>query len=119
MALLFHGISFIIFFMLYLLIWNEISTVPFLTCLLYSSLFLISVPRVFLRTYFAGRGRPVQLPVHINHFPRHIPEQQLVTSPRFLIFVRGILPMGAVYTEFFFIMSSCKTSIILSFQFPF
>ena len=65
-----------------------------------------SVPLVFLGASFAVRGRPVKLPVRTNHIPRHIPKQQFVTSPRFLNFVSGMVPIENVYTEFFFIMSS-------------
>ena len=68
--------------------------------------FWISVPLVFLRAYFAVRGKPVKLPVRTYHIPRHITEQHFVLSPRFLYFVSGIVPFGAVYTETFFIMSS-------------
>lgn len=108
-ALLFPGITFIVFFMLNLLIWGQKSSgaVPFTTMFALLVLwFGISVPLVFLGAYFAVRGKPVELPVRTNHIPRQIPEQQFVASPRFLCLLSGIVPFCAVYTELFFIMSS-------------
>ena len=78
------------------------GAVPFTTMFALLVLwFGISVPLVF-----TVRGTPVKLPVRTKNIPRHIPEKQFVLSPRFLYFVCGIVPFGAVYTEFFFIMSS-------------
>ena len=72
-----------------LFIWKRRSSgaVPFAT--MFSLLVLgfgFSVPLVFLGAYFAVQGKPVELPVRTNHIPRHIPEQQFVTSPCFCVF---------------------------------
>ena len=103
------GIIFIVFFMLDLLIWGRRSSgaVPFTTMFALLVLWLgISVTFVFLGAYFAVRRKPVKLPVRTYHIPQHFPGQQFVLSQRFFYSVSGIVPFGAVYTEFCFILSS-------------
>mmetsp|Transcript_12740 Transcript_12740/g.17802 ORF Transcript_12740/g.17802 Transcript_12740/m.17802 type:complete len:644 (+) Transcript_12740:2-1933(+) len=108
-AITFPGICFIIFFILNMLVWGEKSTgaVPFSTLVTLIVLwFGISVPLVYLGSYFAfkrGRPKPVKEPTLI---PTHIPPQQWYLSSVLSIFVGGILPFGACFIEIFFIMSS-------------
>merc|ERR1739845_130392 len=108
-AFLYPGIFFTIFFILNLFIWGEKSSgaVPFTTMFALLVLwFGISVPLVFLGSYFGFRKTTIELPVRTNQIPRQIPEQPWFIHPVFTACVGGILPFGAVFTELFFIMSS-------------
>ena len=68
--------------------------------------FGISVPLVFLGSYFGYRRKNVEFPVRINQIPRQVPEQVWYMQPAFSIIVGGVLPFGAVFIELFFILSS-------------
>merc|ERR1711953_1528503 len=100
---------FVIFFVLNLLIWGQKSSgaVPFTTMFALLVLwFGISVPLVFLGSYFGFRKEPMDLPVRTNQIPRQIPAQPWFVQPVFTALIGGVLPFGAVFTELFFIMSS-------------
>ncbi|KAH7281887.1 hypothetical protein KP509_35G001000 [Ceratopteris richardii] len=108
-ALVFPGIVFCIFFILNCLIWGEKSSgaVPFGT--MFALVFLwfgISVPLVFIGSYFGFKKAPIEDPVRTNKIPRQIPEQAWYMQPIFSILVGGILPFGAVFIELFFILTS-------------
>jgi len=108
-ALLYPGFIFGIFFVLNLLIWGEKSSgaVPFTTMFALLVLwFGISVPLVFLGSYFGMRRQPIELPVRTTMVPRQIPAQPWFIRPQFMALVGGVMPFGAVFTELFFIMSS-------------
>merc|ERR1719229_1792816 len=108
-AFLYPGIFFGIFFVLNLFIWGQKSSgaVPFTTMFALLCLwFGISVPLVFLGSYFGFRKANIELPVRTNQIPRQIPEQPWFVKPVFTCMVGGILPFGAAFTELFFIMSS-------------
>merc|ERR1719453_640372 len=108
-AFLYPGIFFGIFFVLNLLIWEQKSSgaVPFTTMFALLVLwFGISVPLVFLGSYFGFRKAAIELPVRVNQIPRQIPAQPWFVRPIFTSLVGGVLPFGAVFTELFFIMSS-------------
>merc|ERR1719401_1555205 len=108
-AFLFPGIFFTIFFILNLFIWGQKSSgaVPFTTMFALLVLwFGISVPLVFLGSYFGFRKPATTLPVRTNQIPRQIPAQPWFIQPLFTSLVGGVLPFGAVFTELFFIMSS-------------
>merc|ERR1711933_655517 len=108
-AFLYPGIIFVIFFVLNLLIWEQKSSgaVPFTTMFALLVLwFGISVPLVFLGSFFGFRKDAIELPVQTNKIPRQIPAQPWFINPLFTCMVGGILPFGAVFTELFFIMSS-------------
>ena len=68
--------------------------------------FGISVPLVFLGSYFGYRRKNADFPVRINQIPRQVPEQVWYMQPAFSIIVGGVLPFGAVFIELFFILSS-------------
>ena len=68
--------------------------------------FGISVPLVFLGSYFGYRRKNVDFPVRVNQIPRQVPEQVWYMQPAFSIIVGGVLPFGAVFIELFFILSS-------------
>uniref|UniRef100_A0A7S0WU25 Transmembrane 9 superfamily member n=1 Tax=Pyramimonas obovata TaxID=1411642 RepID=A0A7S0WU25_9CHLO len=108
-AFLFPSIVFVVFFFLNLLIWGQKSSgaVPFGT--LFALFFLwfgISVPLVFIGSYFGHKKPAVEDPVRTNKIPRQIPEQAWYMQPFFTILVGGILPFGAVFIELFFILTS-------------
>eukprot|EP00195_Chlamydomonas_chlamydogama_P006578 CAMPEP_0202903266 /NCGR_PEP_ID=MMETSP1392-20130828/23330_1 /ASSEMBLY_ACC=CAM_ASM_000868 /TAXON_ID=225041 /ORGANISM="Chlamydomonas chlamydogama, Strain SAG 11-48b" /LENGTH=640 /DNA_ID=CAMNT_0049590357 /DNA_START=131 /DNA_END=2053 /DNA_ORIENTATION=+ len=108
-ALLFPGSCFVIFFALNLLIWGQKSSgaVPFGT--LFALCFLwfgISVPLVFVGSYFGYKKTAPEDPVRTNKIPRQIPEQPWYMNPVFSCLVGGVLPFGAVFIELFFILTS-------------
>lgn len=108
-AFVFPGVVFCIFFFLNCLIWGEKSSgaVPFGT--MFALVFLwfgISVPLVFIGSYFGFKKAAIEDPVRTNKIPRQIPEQAWYMRPAFSILVGGILPFGAVFIELFFILTS-------------
>jgi len=108
-AFMFPGAFFSVFFVLNLFIWGQKSSgaVPFTTMFALLVLwFGISVPLVFLGSYFGFRKPATTLPVRTNQIPRQIPAQPWFIQPLFTSLVGGVLPFGAVFTELFFIMSS-------------
>lgn len=68
--------------------------------------FGISVPLVFLGSYFGYRKPPPEHPVRTNQIPRQVPHQVWYMHPVFCILIGGILPFGAIFIEVFFILSS-------------
>lgn len=109
-ALLFPGITFGTFFVLNLFVWGEKSSgaVPFFTLVALLVLWLgISLPLVYLGSYFAFKKPAIDPPVKVNNLCRLLlPEQSWYTSPTLSILVGGVLPFAAVFIEIFFIMSS-------------
>lgn len=108
-AMLFPGVAFSVFFILNLLIWGQKSSgaVPFGTLFLLCFLwFGISVPLVFVGSYFGYKKPPPEDPVRTNKIPRQIPEQPWYMNPVFSCLVGGVLPFGAVFIELFFILTS-------------
>jgi len=108
-AFLFPGIVFGVFCFLNTLVWGEKSSgaVPFGTFFVLVFLwFGISVPLVFMGSYFGFKKEPIEDPVRTNKIPRQIPEQPWYMSPAFSVFIGGILPFGAVFIELFFILTS-------------
>ncbi|KAK9802909.1 hypothetical protein WJX73_005351 [Symbiochloris irregularis] len=108
-ALLFPGTVFAIFLALNFLVWGQKSSgaVPFGT--LFALCFLwfgISVPLVFVGSYFGYKKPAPEDPVRTNKIPRQIPEQAWYMNPLFSILIGGILPFGAVFIELFFILTS-------------
>lgn len=109
-ALFFPGIVFTVFFILNLFVWGEKSSgaVPFATLVALLVLWLgISVPLVYLGSYFAFKKPVAEPPVKVNNIPRMLlPDQAWYTQPFLSIMVGGVLPFGGVFIEIFFIMSS-------------
>ncbi len=103
------GSIFGIFFFINLFIWGEKSSgaVPFLTLLALIALwFGVSVPLVFVGSYFAFKKPVEEPPVSVNQIPRQIPEQVWYLSPVFSVLMGGVLPFGAVFIELFFILTA-------------
>jgi transmembrane 9 superfamily protein 2/4 len=108
-ALMFPGVTFLVFFVLNLVIWGEKSSgaIPFGT--LFALCFLwfgISVPLVFVGSYFGYKQPAPEDPVRTNKIPRQIPEQPWYMNAVFSCLVGGVLPFGAVFIELFFILTS-------------
>ncbi|KAH7288215.1 hypothetical protein KP509_31G017400 [Ceratopteris richardii] len=108
-ASLFPAVVFTIFFVLNALIWGEKSSgaVPFGT--MFALVFLwfgISVPLVFVGSYFGHKKPAIEDPVRTNKIPRQVPEQAWYMKPVFSVLIGGILPFGAVFIELFFILTS-------------
>jgi transmembrane 9 superfamily protein 2/4 len=97
-AFMFPGVIFGMFFILDLLIWGQKSSgaVPFGTlvaiCFLW---FGVSVPLVFVGSYFGFKKPAPEDPVRTNKIPRQIPEQPWYMHPVFSCLVGGVLPFGA------------------------
>lgn len=108
-AVFFPGTCFAVFFGLNLLVWSQESSgaVPFGTLVALLVLwFGISVPLVYVGSYFAFKQPPHQPPVSVNHIPRMVPPQAWFMHPYLSVLIGGVLPFGAVFIEIFFIMSS-------------
>lgn len=108
-ALYFPGVCFCIFFCLNFLVWGQKSSgaVPFGTLFVLCFLwFGISVPLVFVGSYFGYKSPAYEDPVRTNKIPRQIPEQPWYMNPVFSVLIGGILPFGAVFIELFFILTS-------------
>lgn len=108
-AFAFPGTVYGIAFILNLFVWKKKSSlaVPIGTMLLLFALwFGISVPLVFLGSYFGFKKDEIRHPVRVNNIPRQVPAQPWYLHPIPSILVGGILPFGAVFIELFFIMSS-------------
>lgn len=108
-ALLYPGSIFGILFTLNLLLWVQGSSgaIPFGA--LFTLLFLwfcVSVPLVFLGSFFGYKREVVTFPVRTNQIPRAIPTQPWYVNPILTFLLAGILPFGAVSVELFFIMSA-------------
>lgn len=74
-ALLFPGVASVVFMLLNLLVWGELSSgaVPFSTLFALSFLwFGVSVPLVFTGSYFGFKKPPVDDPVRTNKIPRQV-----------------------------------------------
>eukprot|EP00002_Diphylleia_rotans_P003256 TRINITY_DN1221_c0_g4_i3.p1 TRINITY_DN1221_c0_g4~~TRINITY_DN1221_c0_g4_i3.p1 ORF type:complete len:241 (-),score=47.18 TRINITY_DN1221_c0_g4_i3:442-1164(-) len=108
-AVFYPGVVFMIFFVLNFFIWGKKSSgaIPFGTLLSLLGLwFGVSVPLVFLGSYFGYRKKAIENPVRTTQIPRQIPEQVWYMQPTVSILMGGILPFGAVFIELFFILSS-------------
>ena len=108
-AFLFPGVAFGIFFVLNLFIWGQKSSgaVPFGTlCALCLLWFGISVPLVFVGSYFGFKKDAIEHPVRTNKIPRQVPPQPWYMHPAISVLIGGILPFGAVFIELFFILTS-------------
>ncbi len=108
-ALAFPGAVFSIFFGVNLVLWHEGSSgaVPFGT--LFALLLLwfgVSVPLVFLGSYFGLKKERIEHPVRTNQIARQVPEQPWYMAPWVAFLVGGVLPFGAVCIELFFIMAA-------------
>ena len=108
-AFLFPGVVFTVMLALNVVLWSRGSTgaIPFTA--FFSLLFLwfcVSVPLVFLGSFFGYKRESVTFPVRTNQIPRAIPQQAWYQHPAIAALLGGILPFGAVSVELYFIMSA-------------
>eukprot|EP01039_Chlorochromonas_danica_P004568 gene4568-5008_t len=108
-AFLYPGIVFTILFALNLMFWTQGSSgaIPFSA--FFTLLFLwfcVSVPLVFLGSFFGYKKETPSFPVRTNLIPRAVPQQAWYMSPFITCAVSGILPFGACSVELYFIMSA-------------
>ncbi|XP_033638145.1 transmembrane 9 superfamily member 2-like [Asterias rubens] len=108
-CVLIPGLIFTIVFILNLLLWAKQSSaaIPFTTLVaLLAMWFGVSVPLVFVGSYFGFKKRPIEFPVRTNQIPRQIPEQSFYTRPFPGIIMGGVLPFGCIFIQLFFILNS-------------
>merc|ERR1711998_589740 len=108
-AFLVPSIIALTFFVLDMVLWSQKSSgaIPFTTMLAITLLwFCISVPLVFLGSYFGFKAAPIENPCKTNLIGRAIPPQTWYMHPLFSFVIGGLLPFGVVFIELFFIMSS-------------
>ena len=108
-AFFYPGVIFTLLGGLNLVLWMEGSSgaLPFAT--FFTLLFLwfcVSVPLVFLGSFFGYKRESMKFPVRTNQIPRSIPVQVWYMNPIITSLVGGILPFGAVSVELYFIMSA-------------
>lgn len=108
-AFLYPGTVFSILFLLNLMLWIKGSSgaIPFSA--FFTLLFLwfcVSVPLVFIGSFFGYRREVRTFPVRTNQIPRSIPVQPWYFNMIVTCLVGGVLPFGAVSVELYFIMSA-------------
>ena len=108
-AFLYPSVIFSVFFLLNLVLWAEGSSGAISFETFFTLLFLwfcVSVPLVFLGSFFGYKRETVTFPTRTNQIPRSIPTQAWYLHPVITCLIGGILPFGAVSVELFFIMSA-------------
>jgi transmembrane 9 superfamily member 2/4 len=108
-AFFFPGVVFVVYFTLNFALLMEGSSGATPLSTFFTLLFLwfcVSVPLVFIGSYFGYRAEVPTHPVRTNQIPRLIPTQQWYLHPFITIALGGILPFGAVSVELFFILSA-------------
>lgn len=86
---------------------HSTDAVPFTTMFVLVLLwFGVSVPLVFLGSYFGYKKPTLEYPVVTSSIPREIPEQPWYLGPYVTTFIGGILPYLAAFVELYFILSS-------------
>jgi len=105
----FPSLTFSVFFLVDMVAVAHHSTdaVPFTTMFVLVLLwFGVSVPLVFLGSYFGYKKPTLEYPVVTSSIPREIPEQPWYLGPYVTTFIGGILPYLAAFVELYFILSS-------------
>ena len=108
-AFLYPGMVFTVFFVLNLVLWREGSSSALDFPTFFTLLFLwfcVSVPLVFLGSFFGYKREVIAHPVRTNLIPRQIPPQAWYMHPVLTSALGGILPFGALSVELYFIMSA-------------
>lgn len=108
-AFLYPSVIFAVFFGLNMVLYYEGSSGTIALPTFFTLLFLwfcVSVPLVFLGSFFGYKREVVQHPVRINLIPRQIPAQAWYMHPILTTALGGILPFGALSVELYFIMSA-------------
>jgi transmembrane 9 superfamily protein 2/4 len=108
-AFLFPGVVFSIFLALNAAVAARGSTLALPVGYFFLLIFLwfgISVPLVFVGSYFGYKKPAIEHPVRTNIIARGVPPQPWYMHPALVIIFSGILPFGAVSVELFFIMTA-------------
>lgn len=108
-ALLVPGTCLTVFFVLNLGLVAEKSSaaVGFVTLFIIALLWIgISLPLVFVGSYFGYGRETIEAPCKVNVIPRQVPPQTWYSGALVSILIGGILPFGAIFIELFFILSS-------------
>jgi len=108
-AFAFPGTLFSIALALNVLVSTQKSSLAMPLSTLFFIVFLygaISVPLVFIGSFFGFKKEEIRHPVRVNNIPRQIPPQPWYLHAVPSVLVGGILPFGAVFIGLFFIMSS-------------
>jgi len=103
------SIVFAVFFILNLVLWGEgsSSAVPFGTlCGVLALWICVSVPLTFIGAFFGFRKPALTYPTQTNQIPRHIPPQSFYTKLVPGILMGGVLPVGSVFIQLYFIFNS-------------
>ncbi|GMH37258.1 hypothetical protein BSKO_05131 [Bryopsis sp. KO-2023] len=109
-ALIFPGACFGVCFILNLLIWGHRSSgaINFSSLITIFCLWIgISVPLVFLGSYFGYKRPALKYPVRTNQIPKQIsPNRPCYTHPVLTCMLGGLLPFAAVFIQLFFVLTS-------------
>lgn len=103
------AVVFSVFFILNLVLWAEgsSSAIPFGTlCGVLALWICVSVPLTFVGAFFGFRKPAFQYPTQTNQIPRHIPQQSFYTKSLPAILMGGVLPVGSVFIQLYFIFNS-------------
>lgn len=108
-ALFFPGVSFALFliFNIFLFFYHSSGSVPFLDVLILAAMWcFVSIPLVFLGSYFGYQKEPLEHPTKTSTIARVIPDAPAILNPMFMMCAAGMLPFACAYVEIFFIMTS-------------
>jgi transmembrane 9 superfamily protein 2/4 len=108
-ATLVPGIAFATFFTVNLAVWSlgSASAVPVLMMFVVLAIwFFISVPLIVIGAIFGFKADAITPPVPTSQISRHIPAAPWHLHPVVMTLVGGILPYGAIFLEFYFILAA-------------
>jgi len=108
-ALMFPGVSSCIFSAINVVLYAEGSSGALPLKTFFTLIFLwfcVSLPLVFLGSFFGYKKETLSHPVRTNQIPRAVPSGRWFLKPELTIALAGILPFGAVTVELYFIMSA-------------
>jgi transmembrane 9 superfamily member 2/4 len=113
--ILIPAIVFTTFFFLNLWVWGKGSSgaVPFFTMIAIIAIwFIISVPLSAAGSWMAFKRPAIPTPTKVNQIPRQIPPCAASLRPLPSLLMTGVIPFGAIFVEFYFIMNSLWTGKI-------
>lgn len=99
--------SVVLFINFFILSQGSSRAIPFTSMLsLLAMWFGISVPLVFIGSYYGFSRPPFQHPVRTNQIPRQVPDQPWYNSTFICSLLAGVLPFGVVFYDAFLIFSA-------------
>lgn len=108
-ALFFPGVSFGLFLFLniFLFFYHSSGSVPLLDVIILASMWcFVSIPLVFLGSYFGYKQEAMTYPTVTSTIARVIPEPSFYLNPKLMMIGTGLLPFAGAYVEIFFMMTS-------------